>query len=164
MRKNKRMHWLAHIINHKKYRIGAEVGAATGVTTKWLLDNCPTLGQLIIADDWRPIPNSGQWEMDNMEQIFRNKFKGEKRLLILKGLSWQMASRVPDISLDFVFIDASHDYESVKKDLKAWDPKIRPGGLLCGHDLHFEGVREALAELPETYFETGIDNTWFIPR
>lgn len=162
--KKKRMHWLAYEINHKGFSVGAEVGAATGNTTEYLLKKCPSLKQLIIADDWRPIPGSGQWERDDMEQVFRKRFNGEDRLTILKGLSWQMASRVPDISLDFVFIDASHDYESVKKDLKAWDPKIRPGGLLCGHDLHFEGVREALAELPETYFETGIDNTWFIPR
>lgn len=40
----------------------------------------------------------------------------------------------PDESLDFVFVDADHRYESVTADLRAWWPKIRPGGAMAGHD------------------------------
>jgi hypothetical protein len=36
--------------------------------------------------------------------------------------------------MDFVYIDARHDYESVKEDLHAWFDKVRPGGILAGHD------------------------------
>ena len=43
-----------------------------------------------------------------------------------------------DHSLDFVFIDAAHDYENVKKDIIAWKPKVRPGGILAGHDYNQE--------------------------
>jgi predicted O-methyltransferase YrrM len=50
-----------------------------------------------------------------------------------------------DESLDFVFIDGSHDYESVCKDIDAWLPKVKPFGILAGHDYrHYEGVRRAV--------------------
>jgi hypothetical protein len=37
-------------------------------------------------------------------------------------------------SVDFVFIDAGHDYQSVLSDLAAWWPRVKPGGVLAGHD------------------------------
>ncbi len=59
-------------------------------------------------------------------------------------LSWKAASRYSDDSLDFVFIDASHDRESVGNDLSAWWPKVRPGGILAGHDYDQPGVESAV--------------------
>ncbi|MHA1298870.1 MAG: class I SAM-dependent methyltransferase [Candidatus Helarchaeota archaeon] len=37
-------------------------------------------------------------------------------------------------SCSLVFIDASHDYSSVKEDLTIWWPKVRVGGILSGHN------------------------------
>ena len=53
-----------------------------------------------------------------------------------------------DNSLDFVFIDGSHDYESVKKDIQAWLPKVKSGGVLAGDDYAtWPGVKQAVDEL-----------------
>jgi predicted O-methyltransferase YrrM len=59
-------------------------------------------------------------------------------------VSWKAASRYADNSLDFVFIDAAHDLESVTKDIAAWWPKVREGGLLAGHDIDQPGVESAV--------------------
>ena len=39
-----------------------------------------------------------------------------------------------DGAADLVFIDADHRYASIKRDLEAWWPKVKVGGILCGHD------------------------------
>lgn len=41
---------------------------------------------------------------------------------------------LPDHSLDWVHLDASHETESLGKDIRAWLPKVRPGGWLSGDD------------------------------
>jgi len=54
------------------------------------------------------------------------------------------ASLIADRSCFCVFIDAAHDMESVRRDIRAWMPKIERGGILCGHDYDWDGVREAV--------------------
>jgi predicted O-methyltransferase YrrM len=54
------------------------------------------------------------------------------KLLVMD--SADAADLFPDGSVDFVFIDAAHDYHNVRTDLQTWWPKVRPGGLLAGHD------------------------------
>ena len=44
------------------------------------------------------------------------------------------ASTYADASIDFVFIDGDHTYVGVKKDIIAWLPKVKPGGIIAGHD------------------------------
>ncbi len=49
---------------------------------------------------------------------------------------------------DLVFIDALHDYESVKEDIGLWWPQVRTGGILALHDFNHQwpGVERAVAE------------------
>ncbi|HEY3296756.1 MAG TPA: class I SAM-dependent methyltransferase [bacterium] len=74
----------------------------------------------------------------------------------IKLPSLEAVKLYPDRSLDFVFIDAAHDYENVKKDIIAWRPKVKPGGILAGHDYNKEnspGLVKAVNEcLPTAEF------------
>lgn len=67
---------------------------------------------------------------------------------LIKALSWDAAAEFKDESVDFCFIDACHAYEAVKKDLDAWWPKIKKGGVFAGHDydINYPGVPAALHE------------------
>ncbi len=64
----------------------------------------------------------------------------------IKSWSWEAAASYEDNSLDFVFLDAAHDYDSVKKDLEAWWPKVN--GYFGGHDYNNSphGVQMAVNE------------------
>lgn len=57
----------------------------------------------------------------------------------IKADSVVAAATFPDASVDFVFIDTNHTYESTIAEIAAWLPKLREGGLMCGHDYNNEG-------------------------
>jgi len=58
----------------------------------------------------------------------------EHKVNFMQMPSVDAANLIDDESLDFVFIDANHSYESVAEDIKAWFPKVRKGGIISGHD------------------------------
>lgn len=60
--------------------------------------------------------------------------------------SVEAAKTFEDNSIDFVHIDAAHDYENVMNDIKAWYPKVKPGGLITGDDYGWDGVYRAVNE------------------
>jgi predicted O-methyltransferase YrrM len=49
---------------------------------------------------------------------------------------------------DLIFIDAEHSYDAALADIRAWAPRVRPGGVLCGHDYQaaWPGVIRAVEE------------------
>jgi hypothetical protein len=65
---------------------------------------------------------------------------------IIKSDSVKAANHFADESVSLCFIDASHLYENVLKDLRAWWPKIKKGGILAGHDFPGDGVKKAVIE------------------
>jgi predicted O-methyltransferase YrrM len=70
-------------------------------------------------------------------------------ITIHQGDSAESASDFADASLDFIFIDAAHDYDSVVKDLAAWWPKLKTNGIFAGHDYPWHEVKQAVTEHAE---------------
>jgi predicted O-methyltransferase YrrM len=53
--------------------------------------------------------------------------------------------------VDCVFIDASHEYDNVCRDINNWLHQIKPGGILAGHDFLMKDVRKAVEEIIPSY-------------
>lgn len=51
--------------------------------------------------------------------------------------------------MDLVFIDADHRYDHVVEDILAWYPKVKSGGIICGHDYDPPDHPLTLAELAQ---------------
>ena len=67
-------------------------------------------------------------------------------------------------SLDFIFIDASHDERSVREDLTYWMPRLKENGMIAGDDIDNEGVVNAV----KWFFDTGkleiIGRQWLLAQ
>jgi predicted O-methyltransferase YrrM len=93
--------------------------------------------------------------LDNIDLLYHqfilNMKPLEKHYKAIRMNSIEAAKGFENDSLDFVFIDASHEYKDVKKDIQAWLPKVKKGGVLAGHDYYldydfFPGVKKAVDE------------------
>lgn len=81
---------------------------------------------------------------------------GSPRYLMLQKSTLEAAKTFPDGHFDWLYLDATHSYAEAKRDLEAWYPKLRVGGLMSGHDYQFQhqaigdgytfGVRDAVDE------------------
>lgn len=159
---------------------GAEVGVFQGHTSEALLRELPELN-LWLVDPWRPYVGRstiGDQSTEQLEQamqtaLFWTEFAADRRF-VLREPSPQAAARFQDASLDFVFIDGNHLYESVCADIDAWWPKLRSGGLLTGHDYDtgrdaegLWGVKRAVDEFhahTQRPLQLGRDGTWCLQR
>lgn len=64
---------------------------------------------------------------------------------VLKGDSKDMYVFFPPKSIDLLFLDGSHYYKDVKRDIKLWLPKVK--GVIAGHDYDNPEVKKAVDEM-----------------
>ena len=132
-----------------------EVGVATGTYMKAILESWPY--DYVGVDRWRHVEgyddsaNVEQAEQDLRYQLCTDIAKQHgQRASLLRLDSVTAAGTYEDKSLSVVYIDAEHTCDAVVKDIQAWAPKIKSGGILCGHDYYnippFE-VRKAVAAI-----------------
>lgn len=111
-----------------------EVGSFAGVSTEVLALHLPR-GKLWAVDP--QMEDGGR--MSGAANRLREMAKRYPRLKLLRLRSPEAAAGFNDHSLDLVYIDAGHSREEVMADVAAWTPKVRPGGILAGHDYHLVG-------------------------
>ena len=162
--------WLSEFIGNNKME-GVEVGVLRGPTFKSLMITCPNL-TLTGVDTFIPDKVWKSQEIKNSEDMLKIKplywyqelldfcedYNG--RAKIIRNFSNQAVNEFKDESLDFVFIDASHDFESVNEDIYNWKDKVKKGGMVSGHDIDLLQVRMAVSN-HNTNFQTGPDNVWW---
>ena len=78
-------------------------------------------------------------------------------LKVMRLSSLEAAKCFENGSLCCVYIDADHTYESIMADCAAWLPKIRRGGVICGHD-YSGGWKEVVRGVDEFFTKrSGLD-------
>jgi SAM-dependent methyltransferase len=94
-----------------------------------------------------------------------------ERFIVLKESTAAAARRFADASVDFVMVDAGHTAEDVNADIRAWWPKLRPGGMMAGDDWRWPGVQAgvdiafgAIADRKAFQIENTEDYPWWIAQ
>jgi len=154
--------------------VGVEVGSWVGYTATLMLDAVPELTLTCvdtflgsasdITGELREAAGVVSGDPDIIWTLFgRNTERFGERCRVLRMGSLEAADQFEDRSLDFVFIDADHSYEGCKADIEAWLPKLKLGGVICGHDYgeQFPGVVRAVDEIFGDIVETQ-SRVWFV--
>lgn len=130
-----------NLLESLKMRIGAEVGVQQGVFAEKVLRNWPSCMKYYLIDPW--VKQENYSDRANVSNEVHEKFLQDTQerlapfqhqIQFLRMFSVDAAIQIPDSSLDFVYIDGRHDYESVMQDLETFLPKVRRGGIVAGHD------------------------------
>ncbi len=121
---------------------GAEIGVERGLYSEVLLKANPQL-HLNCVDPWSAgayeakaaihAVDTEQSKYDERYQECVNRLVSYNATIIRKP-SLDALDQFPDESLDFVYIDANHDFPNFINDLHQWKKKVKIGGIVAGHD------------------------------
>ena len=145
-----------------------ELGVWKGLSLSSILEICRNNNNQVYAiDPWKPISDDNDYQESlttDIYEVFRNNLRllgFENNVQVIRKSSVEAAEHFKNESLDLVFIDADHSYESVCADIETWWKKIRTGGILCGHDFTFkEGVCRAVNFYFYGQFELAGGSIW----
>lgn len=128
-----------------------EIGCFEGRSAVCLAESIFKLNKKIVLHCVDPF--TGNPEQDEYPYLSKNpdclynKFNEntgfyQKRKIIVphRGYSNIVCDEFANNSVDFIFIDARHEYEPVLEDIKCWYPKLRSGGIMSGHDFRTNNV------------------------
>ena len=134
---------LAKLFGTLGFNRGVEVGVERGKYSQVLCNNNPDL-HLICVDPWVEYP--GYIRAVSAEKFGWQKQEAVKRLAPYNVDIWEQFSmdavrNVAMNSLDFVYIDGNHAFDWVMQDIIEWSKRVRPGGIVSGHDYYrFRGA------------------------
>jgi predicted O-methyltransferase YrrM len=131
--------------NRKRNRRVIEIGSWRGYSTSIIMQHIfnEEGSHLFCIDHWQGSPSTEQPKEIELKKLnvyaifLSNMFElgYATRITPIKMSSKQAASLFLDDYADLVFLDGDHIYPEVVQDIDIWLPKVRKGGILCGHDM-----------------------------
>jgi hypothetical protein len=127
----------------EEFRTGLEVGVQHGYNAKEILSQWNHCTTFYLVDTWAQEPNYSDWANqpnEEQEKIYRaakellSPWEDKTHFIRKKGIEAARTFRDAGVGLDFVFLDARHDYCAVREDLETFYPLLKPNGIMAGHD------------------------------
>jgi GR25 family glycosyltransferase involved in LPS biosynthesis len=119
-----------------------EIGSWKGKSASFMAVEIANTGKRIRFDCIDTFKGSKEHEFDPsilndtlLEEFTHNTKPVVEYINTIVSDSVEAASRYEDNSIDFIFVDGDHSFEGVDRDLVAWLPKLKPGGLIAGDDV-----------------------------
>lgn len=128
---------LAHLFKELDFKRGAEIGVLGGVYSEVILKANPGI-EFYGVDPWNLYGDykdyRSQGELNAHRDSAFKRFAQFPNAKIIEKYSLEAAKDFEDKSLDFVYIDANHSLMNAVEDMVTWTQKVRPGGIVAGHD------------------------------
>lgn len=115
-------------------------------------------------------PFQGQEEANDLlgnnwgevKQEFNMNIRFFDNITLHQDFSYNVVDKFKDKSFDFVYIDGSHYYEDVLKDIELYLPKLKALRLIGGHDYskEFQDVCDVVNELVGEPDKCFVDSSW----
>jgi hypothetical protein len=106
---------------------------------------------------------------ERKEYVYKQAVKkigDRKNCTLIKESSMEALKRFPKYSLDFVYVDGSHEFGFVAMDLHLWMSRLHKGGVMAGHDyfptLGNRGMRQVRIVVDAFCEANDIENYWIL--
>lgn len=129
--------FLIPLIEQRGYSSGIEIGVRRGEFSSYLCYKIPKL-KMIAVDAWAQIGEMVETypHEENYQKAIQNFAPFQDRISVIRAPFNIAAAKIPNDSVDFIFIDGTHTAEAVARDIADFGPKVRKGGIIAGHDYH----------------------------
>ncbi len=167
---------LERFVKENNWTNGAELGVWYGETFKYLINNCKDL-RLFGVDLYAQQPDNvgpqryipGEdghlWKHEEYYADVKSFCDASNgRATIYRGYTNEASKLIEDESLDFVFIDADHSFRGVDGDITHWMPKVKKGGYVIGHDIHWPSVKSAVEKHFGENYHKEQDFIWYVVK
>jgi len=155
---------LASLFNNLGYKRGAEIGVREGAFSKVLCSKNIGL-ELRCIDPW------AEYHEYNQQKVTQAKADAQYRkaaeileqynATLIRKTSMDAVKDIPLESLDFIYIDANHTFDFVMQDVIEWAKRVRPGGMVAGHD-YFRFRNAGVVPAVDAYTHAHQITEWFI--
>jgi len=159
---------LAKLFAELDYHTGVEVGTYSGSFAITMSINVPKL-KLYCVDAWSTYAGLNDYTdaayLDEIYRLARRRLGPYKGVEIVKKLSMDALEMFEDESLDFVYIDANHEFPYVAEDIFFWSKKVKHGGIVSGHDYLKTPRKDGMVQVKEVvdaYTEAFNIEPWFV--
>ena len=125
-----------------KESIGVEIGVLNGDFSERILQRIKPK-RLYLIDPYETGGNkyesglttaySTEFDYEKILERFKSEISTQQ-VTLFRNYSHDIVHKFKNNLFDFIYIDSSHLYEDVKKDLEDWLPKLKTNGYMCGHD------------------------------
>lgn len=142
---------LEWLIRRGNVKTVIEIGCWLGLSTRHIAKTLPEDGIVYAVDHWMGSPNedNSSFDMANLYRQFLSNIIHENlthKIIPLKMSSIEAAmlfssakeAWIRNVKPDLIYIDATHDFNSVIQDLVLWFPFIKGHGILCGDDYFWD--------------------------
>jgi len=144
-----------------KNGVVAEIGVKLGEFSREIVQRTQPK-ELHLIDPWKHFEigyedtnNVSQAEQDRRYAAVRLVFMADNRVKFHRITSEAAVARFADGTFDWIYFDGNHAYMNMKRDLELYAPKMKKGGLICGHDYadlpECQGVKRAVDEFREKH-------------